>query len=77
MSFRKYEEYKDSGVEWLGEIPEHWAAAKAQTCVSSFSSYRWDNLQKSKQTLRKDIEELVSDTRRYLKTKSWIKKCPC
>ena len=24
MSFRKYAEYKDSGVEWLGEIPEHW-----------------------------------------------------
>ena len=24
MSFRKYEEYKDSGVEWLGEVPKHW-----------------------------------------------------
>jgi type I restriction enzyme S subunit len=23
-SFPKYERYKDSGVEWLGEIPEHW-----------------------------------------------------
>ncbi len=21
---KKYEKYKDSGVEWLGEIPEHW-----------------------------------------------------
>lgn len=21
---RKYEKYKDSGVEWIGEIPEHW-----------------------------------------------------
>src|SRR5690554_6226098 len=21
---KKYEHYKDSGVEWLGEIPEHW-----------------------------------------------------
>lgn len=20
----QYESYKDSGVEWLGEIPEHW-----------------------------------------------------
>lgn len=19
-----YEQYKDSGVEWLGKIPEHW-----------------------------------------------------
>ena len=24
MSFRKYEEYKESGVEWLGEVPKHW-----------------------------------------------------
>jgi type I restriction enzyme S subunit len=25
MSFQKYEAYKDSGVEWLGEVPEHWS----------------------------------------------------
>jgi type I restriction enzyme S subunit len=24
MSFPKYAVYKDSGVEWLGEVPEHW-----------------------------------------------------
>ena len=24
MSFRKYEEYKESGVEWLGKVPKHW-----------------------------------------------------
>jgi len=24
MSFPRYELYKDSGVEWLGEVPEHW-----------------------------------------------------
>lgn len=24
MSFPRYEDYKDSGVEWLGEVPEHW-----------------------------------------------------
>jgi len=23
-AIRKYDAYKDSGVEWLGEIPEHW-----------------------------------------------------
>lgn len=25
---KKYEHYKDSGVEWLGEIPEHWDTTK-------------------------------------------------
>jgi type I restriction enzyme S subunit len=24
MSFRQYETYGDSGVEWLGEVPKHW-----------------------------------------------------
>ncbi|MEX2541633.1 MAG: restriction endonuclease subunit S [Trueperaceae bacterium] len=24
MSFPKYPKYKESGVEWLGEVPEHW-----------------------------------------------------
>jgi type I restriction enzyme S subunit len=24
MSFPRYPTYKDSGVEWLGEVPEHW-----------------------------------------------------
>ena len=24
MSFPKYAEYKTSGVEWLGDVPEHW-----------------------------------------------------
>jgi len=24
MKYQAYDEYKDSGVEWLGDIPEHW-----------------------------------------------------
>lgn len=24
LSFPRYDRYKDSGVEWLGEVPEHW-----------------------------------------------------
>lgn len=28
MNFPRYERYKDSGVEWLGEIPEHWETKK-------------------------------------------------
>ena len=26
--YPKYPKYKDSGVEWLGEVPEHWNATK-------------------------------------------------
>ncbi|WP_434686238.1 restriction endonuclease subunit S [Pseudanabaena minima] len=28
MAFPKYESYKDSGVEWLGEIPSHWESKR-------------------------------------------------
>ena len=30
MSFPRYPKYKDSGVEWLGEVPEHWTAIPAK-----------------------------------------------
>lgn len=33
MSFPRYPKYKDSGVEWLGEVPTHWAVRR----VSSLS----------------------------------------
>ena len=28
MSFPRYPKYKDSGVEWLGEVPEHWEVSR-------------------------------------------------
>ena len=28
MKFTRYPEYKESGVEWLGEVPSHWQVAK-------------------------------------------------
>lgn len=31
---KKYEKYKSSGVEWLGDIPEHWKVRKLRFLVS-------------------------------------------
>ena len=28
MTFPRYPDYKDSGVEWLGEVPAHWECAQ-------------------------------------------------
>ena len=25
---KRYDKYKESGVEWIGEIPEHWEMSK-------------------------------------------------
>lgn len=30
QSLARYPAYKDSGIEWIGEIPEHWALRKGQ-----------------------------------------------
>ena len=32
--FRPYPEYRDSGVEWLGEIPAHWDVRRLKTLAS-------------------------------------------
>jgi len=34
----KYEKYKDSGIEWIGEIPEHWEVKKLNYCFSVIGS---------------------------------------
>ena len=34
MSFPRYPAYKPSGVEWLGEVPEHWGVKPLKTIAS-------------------------------------------
>lgn len=31
---KKYDSYKDSGIEWIGEIPEHWESIKLKYVLS-------------------------------------------
>lgn len=42
MSFPRYERYKDSGVEWLGEVPDHWeiAAFKRVATIRNGQDYK-------------------------------------
>lgn len=28
MSYKRYPKYKDSGVDWIGDVPEHWDAVR-------------------------------------------------
>ena len=37
VNYPKYPAYKDSGVEWLGEIPEHWEAVRMKYLFRDFS----------------------------------------
>ena len=35
MSFSAYSKYKDSGVRWLGNVPEHWLGPRSLGAISS------------------------------------------
>ena len=43
MSFPRYERYKDSGVEWLGKVPEHWQIQRLKTTVQRCKNGVWGN----------------------------------
>ncbi len=44
MSFARYPTYKDSGVEWLGEVPGHWAPKKIRAISSLKGRLGWQGL---------------------------------
>ena len=39
--FRRYPAYKDSGVEWLGEIPAHWGVNRLSSTVTGCRNGVW------------------------------------
>lgn len=39
MSFPAYPKYKDSGVEWLRQVPEHWGVRRLKTIVAEPLKY--------------------------------------
>ena len=41
MRMKKYTEYKDSGIEWIGEIPDYWNISKAKYHVLSTDGGIW------------------------------------
>lgn len=44
MSFPRYPSYKDSGVEWLGGVPEHWKTASLRWISKRYSGGTPDKL---------------------------------
>lgn len=43
MDFKPYPNYKDSGVEWLGEVPEHWGISSIKR-LSSITTGNRDSI---------------------------------
>ena len=42
MSFPKYPKYKASGVEWLGDVPEHWEEMPLKALIRLKHGYAFD-----------------------------------
>ncbi len=38
--YKRYDKYKDSGVEWLGKIPGHWEVAGFKKYLATIVDYR-------------------------------------
>ena len=41
MSHPSYPSYRDSGVEWLGEVPEHWAVRPLKSVLTRNEGGVW------------------------------------
>jgi type I restriction enzyme S subunit len=44
---KAYPEYKDSGVEWIGEIPWNWEVSRLKSSVENIQNGIWGNEQKN------------------------------
>ena len=43
MTMRVYPDYRDSGVEWLGDMPEHWAVTRLRDVAELINGYPFDS----------------------------------
>jgi type I restriction enzyme S subunit len=56
--YKRYERYKDSGIEWIGEIPEHWEITKLKYICSESAVYG----------LNESAENYVEEGVRFIRT---------
>lgn len=59
----KYEEYKDSGVEWIGEVPSHWEVMRFKD-FTSLQTTTSDNMNKI------GLENIEGKTGRFIESDS-------
>jgi type I restriction enzyme, S subunit len=43
MSFKPYEKYKDSGVDWIGKIPNHWKVIKFKYVCDLINGFAFES----------------------------------
>lgn len=43
MSFKTYEKYVDSNIEWFNNVPEHWDLLKIKHTIDYYTNGAWGN----------------------------------
>ncbi len=56
MNYKKYTKYKESGIAWLGEIPEEWEV-KREKEIEKFDGSTVDKKTKETKNLLREIVE--------------------
>lgn len=60
---KRYPGMKDFGVEWLGEVPQHWEVRRTKTLLRELSQEEFPNEpMRSLEEIRADILELEKET---------------
>ena len=75
MSLRRYSEYKDSGVVWLGNLPSHWVCKRVKQNTYLKGRVGWKGLT-SDEYLEDGFAYLVTGTDFSQKVISWA-NCHC
>ena len=61
MKTKPYPKYKPSGVEWLGNVPEHWGVKRLRNCLSLIT-----NKNEASSDFQVALENIESWTGRYI-----------
>lgn len=64
---KRYEQYKDSGVAWIGEIPTHWKVCKTKYVANLYTGNSLNDSQKEEYT-----RPASDDTLPYIATKDIV-----
>lgn len=72
---KQYPTYKDSGVQWIGQIPEHWSTVKTKYIAKLYTGNSLDDSQKAKYST--DPFDMNASDTPYIATKDISSDCNC
>ncbi|WP_232504094.1 hypothetical protein [Thiomicrospira microaerophila] len=66
--YKPYPAYKDSGIEWLGEVPEHWLSINLGRLFRRIKRTGFEDRELSRMSTSNSPRDLFEDTLLPLRT---------